>query len=144
MFDVLTLLDLVHRLQFPIHTDEEFEAGEWGQVNILAGGIMRLEKVVGKITNPSFPVFQATADRHDREFTNQATVIHGVHIADTDQCDATGVVYTPGTPLTVEDGILVNAAGGDIVVAWTIIPPTANVENPNHLRYTTQPFSVLP
>ena len=143
MFDVLTLLDLVHRLQFPIDTDDEFDAGEWGEV-VITGTTMTLGKVTGKIAGPAFPVFQATEGRNDREFTNQATVIHGVHIADTDQCDATGVVYTPGTPLTVEDGILVNADPGDVIVAWTIIPPTANIENPNHLRYSTQPFSYAP
>lgn len=143
MFDVLTLLDLVHRIEFPIATDDEFEAGEWGEV-VITGTTMTLGKVTGKIAGPAFPVFQATEDRHDREFTNLATVIHGVHIADTDQCDATGVVYVPGTPLTVEDGILVNAIAGDVIVAWTIIPPTANVEAPNHLRYSTVPFSVLP
>lgn len=144
MFDVLTLLDLVHRICYPIADADEFEAGEWGEASTSAGSPV-LNKVAAavKIAGPAFAVFQATEDRTDRAATGEATVVYGVYIADTDQFESTET-YSVGDPLTVEGGILVPAIAGDIVVAHVIIPPADNPDNANHLRYSATTFYPLP
>jgi hypothetical protein len=141
-FDVRTPLSRLHRLQLPIDDDDEFSAGEWGEVTVVAGAQV-FSPVTGVVTGPTYPVFQATSGRSDRSFTGNATVVYGIHIADTDQFDSTAV-YSVNTPLTVEDGLLAPAAAGELIVAWVLIPPTANTEAPNHLRYTTDKWSVSP
>lgn len=135
MFDVLTPLDRLHRINFPIADADEFEAGEWGEVSPANGGTMA--KVVGNATAMCYAVFQGTENRWDRLATQKATVVYGVYIADTDQYDSTAT-YDIDTPLTVTDGRLVPAAPGENVYAWVIIPPSANTEAPDHLRFTTE------
>lgn len=142
MFDVLTPLRKLHRLQYPISDDDEFDAGEWGEVTIV-GGDPQLAKITGDVSSVPYAVFQATEGRSDRAFTGQATVIYGTYIADTDQYD-TSATFSVTDPLTVEDGVLVPADSEDLIVAWVLIPPGSNEEAPSHLRYTTERISEAP
>lgn len=130
MLDVLTPLDRLHRINFAIDSTADFEAGEWVQVTGTGG----VEVISGAVAATAYAVFQDTEGRWDRSFTDQATVVFGTYIADTDQYnDADN--FAVGTPLTVVDGLLEEADEGDLVIGSVIVSPG---NNDSLLRYTTE------
>lgn len=129
MLDVLTPLDRLHRINFAIDSTADFEAGEWVQVTGTGG----VEAISGAVAAQAYAVFQDTEGRWDRSFTDQATVVFGTYIADTDQF--TDVNLAIGTPLTVTDGLLAAAGAGEIIVGSVIVLPA---NNDSLLRFSTQ------
>lgn len=140
MLDVLTLMERLHRLQMKISSMVDFVEGEWGEIAVV-GGDMGITKITGKPDSMCYQVFSGTAYRSDVEALNQATVLYGAYIADTDMYDISSS-YATDDPLTIEDGYLVPATTGDLVYAWVVLPPSANPLNANCLRFTTERLGV--
>jgi hypothetical protein len=140
MLDVLTLLERLHRPQMKIASTVDFLEGEWGEIAVV-GGDMGITKIVGKPDSMCYQVFSGTAYRSDVDALNQATVLYGAYIADTDMYDTSGV-YTLDGPLTIVDGLLAPAVAGDVVYAWVVLPPASNPLNANCLRFTTERLGV--
>lgn len=140
MLDVLTLLTNLHRPQMKIASTVDFSEGEWGEIAVV-GGDMGITKIVGKPDGMCYQVFSATAYRSDVEALNQATVLYGTYIADTDMYDISSP-YATDDPLTIVDGYLAPATQGDLVYAWVVLPPASNPLNANCLRFTTERLGV--
>jgi hypothetical protein len=140
MLDVLTLLENLHRLQMKISSLVDFSEGEWGEIAVV-GGDMGITKITGKPDSMCYQVFSSTRYRSDVDALNQATVVYGTYIADTDMYDVS-TVYATDDPLTISDGYLTPAAPGDVVYAWVVLPPTSNPLNANCLRFSTERLGV--